>query len=106
MILTKPKYDNKIELFVKGDFNDGDYISNTEFISVEEFKLILPIIKKILAYKGNHNWENAMEYLTEEENDMFFEYIPFCEGDSVHTITDISAWFLSKDDSIRYCCEF
>lgn len=70
-------------------------------MSLKEFGDIFPILKKIT--KGeDYNWENKEEYLSEEEIDNISSYIPSGGDNGVHTIVEISAWFLSKSDSIRY----
>jgi len=105
--LTKPKYNDEIELFIEGDCNDADYSSITEIISIEEFEKIYPILLKIP--KSDHNWlENYNEKdfdlpkcLNEEEYLLMCDYEPRFEDYSPHTLTEIKAWFLCSD-GFRY----
>ena len=103
--LKAPKYNNKIEIFIEGDVNDADYVSETSIVSIEEFRKILPVLKKIKNSKKSHNWEDKEDYLSDEEIDLIYELdicIPSGENYGPHTITEIQVWFCSKEDSIRY----
>ena len=105
--IIKPNYEDNIELFIQSDSNDGDYVSTTNFIKIDEFKELLPIFKKILTYdngtkwSNSHNWENKEVYLNEDEISLMNEYTPSCEWGDCHTIVTISAWYLCSD-GIRY----
>ena len=104
--IIRPTYTDNIELFVKGDYNDGDYVSETHFISIDEFELLLPIIRKVLNYDGECNWKGYdmdynTDYLTNEEINVLYKYIPSSTEYEVHTIEEIVAWYLCSD-AIRY----
>lgn len=111
--LKAPKYNDEIELFIEGDENDADYVNTTSFISLEDFGRVLPLIKKIKKARNSkdphfHNWENKEDYLTEAEVEELYNTlnIPSGANDPVHSITEFEAWFLSKDDGIRYEVKF
>jgi hypothetical protein len=97
-----PEYKDEIELYIKGDTNDADYVSSTNNISLEEFGKILPVIKKIIGYKERHNWENVSKYLSSDEVILIEDYMPIIGEDTCHSIDDIKAWYLCANDSIRY----
>lgn len=112
--LKAPKYDNSIELRIQGDENDGDYVEETSSLSLEDFNKVFPILKKIMKARDSrvpyHNWDEREEYLTEEELEVFEEidlYVPSGNSDnSIHSIVEIEAWYLSKDDNVRYEIQF
>jgi hypothetical protein len=105
--ITRPVYDGKVEILVKADVNDADYIRKTEYMSIDEFATLLPIIKKLMNYTGSkyngygHNWQHAHKYLTEEEVELFSEYLPYMDNEEVHTIEAVDVWYRSPD-GIRY----
>lgn len=98
--IVRPTYTDNVELFVKGDYNDGDYVSETEFISIDEFELLLPIIKKVLDFKDCDNWRRR-GYLSNQEVNRLYKYIPSSAEYECHTIEEITAWYLCSD-GIRY----
>lgn len=105
--LKKPQYDDTIEVFIEADENDGDYVSTTTFIDLEDFEQVLPALKKLHANRHNdHSWENRSDYLTEEEISTLEEFglIPISNTDDgeIHSIEEVEVWFLSSEDTIRY----
>jgi len=76
-----------ILMTVKADVNDGDYISEQYELDAEDFKLLKPIIDKIRTAE-NHNWEDN-SYLTDDEIEVFEEYVPWMDNEEVHTIEEI-----------------
>lgn len=103
--LKKPIYKDQVELYIQGDENDADYISETSTLSLEEFERVLPYLKKLKKNGGlieDHSYSKVD--LTEEEIEKVSEYFPRTVNDDaqIHDITDIQAWFLNKADSIRY----
>ena len=88
--LTKSK-ETYIEIMIKADVNDADYINSTNIIdTVEEYLTLLDISNKIYSYDCRHNWENRGKYLTEEECGLISEYLPYMDNEEVHTIEGIS----------------
>ena len=99
--LKLPLYSNKVELFIKGDVNDGDYISETNIIDLDRFEKIAPVLKK-LSEHGSVMEVNDNSTVTQREIDMVIYYFPSLENYEVHTIEEISCWFLCEETSIRY----
>jgi len=66
---------------VEGDFNDGDYISETTNISNLKKEKVLEIYNKLNKYDP------------EEEDDEFYDeisgYLPSMDNMKVHTITNV-----------------
>lgn len=91
---------NKISIDVEGDTNDADYIYSEEVIDINNSDDIdlLKLFIKVLSYKGEYNWENRHEYLSNDEistlNDT--ELIPWMDNHDVHSIT---ATFIYYDDN-------
>lgn len=87
--LIKCKY-SRIEIYVEADINDGDYINESTIVnSIQLYKNLKDIAFKIKNY-GRHNWRNREDYLTEEEEELFSDYVPYLDNENVHTIEDIS----------------
>lgn len=91
-----------IEMYVEADENDADYIDQTFKIDLETFLNILPIARLILnKYKESRtnysiqNWEDKESYLTEEQIELFNEYVPWNEY-GVHTISSINFRLLQE----------
>ena len=112
--IIKPTYNDEIELWVSGDWNDGDDVEKTTILTEEEYHKIIPIYNYLFSLDTSHNYEsfNVWDFIrysgsfTEKEIDeigyLFYETVPTIEDGDVHTICGIQAWFLSKEDSIRY----
>ena len=98
--LKAPVYDNRIELFIEGDYNDADYTTKTTIIDLDEFVRIRPILKKLRKH-GTIIEVNDKPTVTDAEIEEVEQYFPYAEED-VHTIETIEAWYLSRKDSIRY----
>lgn len=80
-----------IEIKIKADVNDADYINSTNIInSVDKYLKLLDISNKIKSYKGSYNWENSHKYLSEEECELISNYIPYMDNEEIHTIKSIS----------------
>lgn len=78
-----------IEIMVKGDVNDADYIRKTSrFNSLEEYIKVEEIFDKVLT-SGDHNWKDT-DYLSEEELELIEDYIPWLDNEEVHTIEDVN----------------
>lgn len=100
--IKRPIYEDNIELYIKADSNDADYISETNIISIKEFEEVLPILRKILNYKDWNNWEDNKKYLTDDEIMLVSDYIPYCEYGKCHSVEEIKIWYLCSDDSVRH----
>lgn len=91
----KPTNDTYIKVFIKGDTNDADYISESSIIrSIEEYEQLTEILEKIDSYGYNHDWENRYDYLTEDEISFMQDYVPCLNDNDVHTITETSFTFV------------
>ena len=111
---------NKKYLLVIADSNDGDYLHSLTEITdeqIEELKPIIAVVKNVYdtavkekKWNDRHNWENG-EYghgitpqnlyvetglLTEEQVDIFEEYVPYGEY-GVHTIEHINVVELNEE---------
>lgn len=114
IVLIKPTYNDEIELWVSGDWNDGDEVEETTILTVEQYNKIIPIYQYLFSLKKRHNfktfdvWETLSKLgsFNEEELDeiayLFLGTVPTISDGDIHTICNIQAWFLSKEDSIRY----
>lgn len=80
-----------IEMRIKADVNDADYINSTNRIdSLEEYLKLLEIANKIDSYSGRNNWEDCNKYLTKDERELISEYLPYMDNEEIHTIECIS----------------
>lgn len=85
----------KLEIFIKADFNDADYCSNSFTINAKE----LPFWEKFakdLKRLGRYNWEEFEEKweslgYTEREYNKISDEIPYAPVDpaEIHTIVNI-----------------
>jgi hypothetical protein len=78
--LLKPKAEKeRIEVFIEGDINDGDYIRDINIYSVDEFIEYIPIYKKLLT--------DDIEDIDED----LYDVLPSTPVDdcSIHTISVI-----------------
>ena len=92
--LTRSK-ETYIEIAIKADVNDADYINSTNRIdSIQEYLELLDISNKIYSYNGRHNWEKSSKYLTDNEIDAISEYLPYMDNEEIHTIESISFRFV------------
>ena len=92
--LTKSK-ETYIEIAIKADVNDADYINSTNRIdSIKDYLKLSEIDSKINLYKGRHNWENSSDYLNDDEIDEISEYLPYLDNEEIHTIESISFRFV------------
>ncbi len=119
--LKKPEYNNEVIIELDGDYNDGDYVNTTLSVSVEVYKIIFPILRRLTDH---HNWERnniydlfeeALKNLAIREDDSLYEDVMEAaddlrlrdsEGNECHTMYINSVYFQSKEDSIRYMVEF
>lgn len=118
--LKKPEYNNEVIIELDGDYNDGDYVNTTLSVSVEVYKIIFPILRRLT---GHHNWERnnisdlfeeALKNLSIREDASLYEDVMEAadlrlrdsEGNECHTMYINSVYFQSKEDSIRYIVEF
>ena len=104
LILEKPVYNNEVEINIKGNYNEADYVETKNIVSLEEFETFLPIFNKIMNYKGRYNYQNIKEIISKEEIKLLDDkqLIPCRAYEPIHTVTRIHYWFLSKEDNIRY----
>ena len=92
--LTKSK-ETYIEIAIKADVNDADYINSTNRIdSIKDYLKLSEIASKINSYKARSNWENSSDYLTDDEIDEISEYLPYMDNEEIHTIESISFRFV------------
>lgn len=92
---------------VTADTNDADYITNTQILNEDDLPTIKKVIKAIKDFDSKHqrgtgqyNWyarrrpgprEVYEDILTEEEIEIFEEYIPYGE-DGIHTIESVEIY--------------
>lgn len=91
-------------LIIEADTDDGDYITQTVYLSAHKVRFLEPILKKVsaaLATRYNdYNWSNGghreianpkeiyKDLLKEEEIAEFENYVPYGQY-GIHTITSI-----------------
>lgn len=81
--------DTYVSVEVEADVNDGDYIRETSTIdSLEDLKKVMEIAEKVMN-EGGHNWEDN-SYLSDDERELFDDYIPWMDNEYVHTIEDVT----------------
>lgn len=97
---------------VRADTNDADYIDNIQTLNEEDLPTILKVIAAIKEFdathrrgSGQYNWYARDSYgrdrpgprevyedvLTEEDIEIFEEYIP-CGEDGIHTIESVEIY--------------
>lgn len=94
---------------VIADTNDADYINSTQELNEEDLPTILKVVAAIKAFDavtvrgtGRYNWPDSYyregsphtvyeDVLTEEEIEIFREYVP-CGEDGVHTIDSVTIY--------------
>lgn len=94
---------------VIADTNDADYINSTQELNEEDLPTILKVVAAIKAFDavtvrgcGRYNWPDSHyrksspravyeDVLTEEEIELFQEYVP-CGEDGVHTIESVTIY--------------
>lgn len=93
-------------LYVKGDFNDGDYVTNeinTQKFTQKHFDLISRFAKKVYASSGrwSDDSENMEVYeLNEDEYEFIKSLIPYSSdgyGTQAHTIDSIRLVEIASD---------
>lgn len=79
-----------LRLFVEGDENDGDYISNTYDFDFSEIDKIQKIQDALLELP--EQWQEDFDWDKDDEKDGFdlTDYIPSGSQEFVHTITIVS----------------
>ena len=98
--LTKSN-ETYIEIRIKADVNDADYINSTNKVdSIQEYMALSAIACKIDSYTGRHNWENSYKYLSEEECELISKYLPYMDNEEIHTIDGI--YFRFVIDGVIY----
>ena len=108
-----------LELVIKADYNDADYITETNTISEEDLELIKPLIAKIAEFPRRSRIKNAVgdrdmthnydtsghhrndvggneyysQFFPQEVMDMFEELLPYGGDDmGIHTIVSIEVY--------------
>jgi hypothetical protein len=95
----KIKHNNSIVIEWEGDVNDGDYVNDISYHTIEEFTLLLPVLHKIVS--GNFKWEEREEYLTDEENDLLDEvYLTYSDYEAHSVWFDV--YFLEDETHCKY----
>ncbi len=89
--------ENKYEISVLSDFNDGDDVLEVTPVDQEELDKMKPLFEKLMSYKG-HNWEDRANHLTEEEIEEIQEYLgyPPVDGAEFHTVNKVTAVEIGK----------
>jgi hypothetical protein len=96
-------------LIIKADTNDADYVEESNEITDDELRDILPVIEAIKKYKGPHNWPEY-EYsdespfdiypqLTEDQIEAFSGLTPTGEY-GIHTIESIRLLTILDDQNL------
>lgn len=106
---------------VKADTNDADYIHNIQLLDEADLPTILKVVAAIKEFDathqrgtGDYNWyaryehygrkrsgprEVYEEVLTEEEIEIFEEYIPYGE-DGIHTIESVEIYEIINKEKL------
>lgn len=98
--------DEKVgKLFVKADYNDGDYVTSFKEVSQKQMITLTPLLKELTKYKGEFPQDDFSRlkllygfvpgFLLFEDN--FLPVTPSCE-DYIHTIVEIS---LYKEEPLK-----
>jgi hypothetical protein len=106
--------DYKILISVEADTNDGDYVTEINYITEETLKQIKPVIKAIKKCSDGNNFrtgemasesDSAKSYyvgeghVTQEEFDAFYELVSSGEY-GVHTIEEIKIYKVLEEISL------
>lgn len=108
-------------ILVKADTNDADYITNASELNEEDLPTILKVVAAIKDFdsrnrrgSGKYNWYARDEHyslsrpsphevyediLTEEEIEIFEEYIPYGE-DGIHTIESVEIFEIINKEKL------
>jgi hypothetical protein len=108
-------------ILVKADTNDADYITRSSKLNEEDLPTILKVVAEIKAFdartrrgSGEYNWYARYEHygrkrsgprevyedvLTEEEIEIFEEYIPYGE-DGIHTIESVEIFEIINKEKL------
>lgn len=114
VIYTEEQFDDKYEVFIKGDHNDADYITRSTILTKAEFEELKPALKILSDLKYiHHGWENRGEVLGEKLAQYLYD-IDICDmlpydsayDSNIHTIEDVIITFRSKDDRKKYIVTF
>lgn len=92
------------ELFVEGDWNDGDYVSKTSTIRkdrLENNDYLLYFISYISTWCGRRHDPEGKFNETDEWRKLFvdadniFEFLPIGYEQDIHTVTEVKLEFMS-----------
>lgn len=104
---------NQYLIVVRGDTNDGDYITKTTLLSEKKYEKIENVLVKVSDIVANstagYNWANEYsdeknepeeQYvktgkITQEELDMFSDYVPSGEL-GVHTVESVTVYTITE----------
>lgn len=101
------------KIWIQGDTNDADYVSEMTDITEEELESIIPIIEAIKDCKEFHNWQNEYDDITIEElypqffkngeelpeMEYFYELLP-CGEYGIHSITEIKVFEVVNEQQL------
>lgn len=105
-------------IIVEADYNDADYVHKLSYVDPEDLNVFKNILQKIIIFNNGINrrgliWSTSyesgeekeidiytkQEVLTQEEVDIFNEYVPYGEY-GVHSITSIKILETSSEETL------
>jgi len=85
---------DRIEIFVSGDENDGDCVDNTDEIeTIDELKEVIRVFDTFKLCES-HNWEN--HELSDTDLEIIRDYVPYGSYDDIHTLEEVSITLFTK----------
>lgn len=94
-------------IIIKADTNDGDYITNQSLITDESIEQLRPIIEIIKSKKGKYETcemgnprdTYSVEELSDEQLDLFDNFIPYGEY-GIHTIEKVQILTVLEEENL------
>ena len=98
------------ELFVEGDWNDGDYVNKTSQIDKDVFEnndYLLYFLSYISTWCGC-SWDSEDKRFNEtndwkkffEDSDIYWDYLPSGYESNIHTVTKVKLEYV--EGTVRY----
>lgn len=79
-----------LHIFVEGDVNDADYISETTDISHLSKEQVKKLYEKLNDYNPREGYDEDDESDFDEEIGEFYDYLPSMDNQELHTITEVT----------------
>ena len=92
---TPQKKNDRIEVYVEGDINDGDYVNDTHVYSVAEFEQVIDIYTLV-----QNDDSDYIENIEDEELQEFMRDISPnspVDGCEVHSLSELSFTYIDGD---------